>query len=114
MFDELFHRNSPVFDPPGLPAHHQGTDAFPLGCPYFICANAFDQPDSTVCWNAFVQALLEENLAADAVGYRSAESSERNSRVREVLQPYLPLGVGQGDSGRGLEGGWRRNLSVVP
>lgn len=114
MLNELLYRNGPVLDPSGLPTHNQGTDALPLSCPDFVCAHALDQPNSTVCRDTFVQALLKENLAADAVGYRSTKASKRDSGVRKVLQPYLPLGVGKRNPGWGLEGGWYCDLSVMP
>lgn len=112
--DKLFHKYGPISDPFKLVSHDQRAgDTFTLEGPYLISTHALGQPDSSLGRHVFVEALVKEGSAAYAVGYGAAEASQRNRRVRQILEPHLTFRIGECDARRRLERGRGSNLAAV-
>lgn len=113
--DKLLHADRPFPYPFRLTAHDKrAVDPFSLERPDLVGTDALRQPYGTINRHILVQALLQQHLALDSVGYCAAQTPQWDRRIREVLEPYLPLRIRDSHTWWRFEGRRSRHLAGMP
>ena len=97
-FKKLLHTHCPISNPFDLQANRQcTTGTFPFESANFVRTDTLCQPYCSRHRDPFAQALVQKNLAPDAMRDRATQPAQWNRRIGQVTEPSLTLIVCQGN-----------------